>query len=133
MSIAYPAQVALFFCKVILAPVDDNGAFTQWRDSEWDTSGGVYHCRREVVELYDPSVDQGATPQAFNQEACRRTIMTLGPQYDATHRDAPWRFYAGACPVATINEQTGEVLAYTLPPCPESARGVMECESDSAI
>ena len=133
MGVAYPAEIALFFCRVVLGPMDDNSTFTNHRDSEWDMSGGMLHCKREVVQLYDPSVDQGATPQPFDENKCRRTGMMLGPSFDATNRDKPWRFYGAGCPVATINEQTGEVLAYSLPPCPESMRGVMACANDEAI
>lgn len=132
MGAAMTPEIALIVCRVILGPMDANDAFTGHRPSEWDTAQGVMHCRRQVIQLYDPSVDMGAAPQPFNPEACKRAAMMLGPQFDAEHRDKPWRFWRAACPVPTIDLKTGKVLSWTTPPCPES-HGTVLCEVDSAI
>ena len=131
MGVPMTPEIALIVCRVILGPMDDNDNFTNHRTSEWDTSQGVMHCKRNVIALYDPAVDQGATPQPFNPEACKRTAMMLGPQFDVENRDKPWRFWRAACPVATV-DANGKVVGWVTPPCPES-QGTVVCEADSVI
>lgn len=143
----YPTTLVLIVCRVLfVGEPDDNARFTNWRNTEWDMRGGVMHCRREQVELYDPSVDAGADPQPFNPQACMRASMTLGPGFDVANRDKPWRFWKAACPVPIYRDADGDKVpdrdpktGYQLPPidwqipgCPET-RGVLECESDTAI
>ena len=143
-----PPVVVLIVCKVILGAPDANSAFTNWRAAELDMTGGVMHCRREQVELYDPAVDQGADPQPFSTIHCNRAAFTRGPQFDIDryqkekHLPAGargWRFWKSACPVPVMNDngtpdnpRDDTLVGWAIPPCPEK-RGVLECESDTAI
>jgi hypothetical protein len=135
----YPSILVLVVCKVVLlGPIDPH---TGWQNTEWDMTDGVMHCRREQVELYDPSVDQGALPQSFNPTACMRAAMMKGPQFDVdqTHAKRPWRFWRAACPTPVMNDngtpdnpRDDKLVGWAIPPCPEK-RGVLECESDTEI
>jgi hypothetical protein len=127
-----PPQVVLIVCKVILGQPDDNTSFTHHLDSEWDYANGQMHCKRLEVDLYDPSVDQGADPQPFTQMACNRAGVKLGAQFDVDNWNRNWRFWRHACPVPTIDTATGKILSWTLPPCPHKD-GVIECIGDTAI
>ena len=134
-----PPVVVLIVCKVILGAPDANSAFTNWRAAELDMTGGVMHCRREQVELYDPTPDSGGDPQPFSSFHCMQAAMRLGPQFDIDNRDKPWRFWRAACPVPVMNDngtpdnpRDDTLVGWAIPPCPEK-RGVLECESDTAI
>ena len=134
-----PPVVVLIVCKVILGAPDANSAFTNWRAAELDMTGGVMHCRREQVELYDPAPDGGGDPQPFSSFHCMQAAMRLGPQFDIDNRDKPWRFWRAACPVPVMNDngtpdnpRDDTLVGWAIPPCPEK-RGVLECESDTAI
>jgi hypothetical protein len=126
-----PSTLVLFVCRVILGDIDDNSAFTHWRASEWDMKDGVMHCRRIEVPLYDSAVDQGADEQPFSPWACMQAASRLGPEFDITHVDRPWRFWRAACPTKIVNDK-GEVVGWQIPACPESY-GTVICESDSSI
>jgi hypothetical protein len=136
---AFPNILVLIVCRItVLGDIDPH---TGWQDTEWLMDGGVMHCKREQVELYDPAADQGADPIPFNPMACMRAAMTLGPQFDvdATNARRPWRFYRAACPVAIMddngtpkNPRDDKIVGWKIPECPES-RGTMICESDTAI
>ena len=136
---AFPNVLVLIVCRVVtLGDVDPH---TGWQNTEWDMTNGVMHCKREQVELYDPSVDQGADPQPFTPFQCMRAAMTLGPQFDvdSTNAKRNWRFWKAACPVPVMNDngtpsnpRDDTIIGYSIPPCPE-ARGVLECEADTAI
>jgi hypothetical protein len=135
-----PSVLVLVVCRVIfIGGEDDNSKFTNWRNTEWDLTHGVMHCRREQVELYDKAVDQGGDPMPFNTPACMRAAMTLGPQFDVENRDKPWRFWRAACPTPIMNDngtpdnpRDDRLIGWQIPPCPEK-RGVLECESDTEI
>ena len=134
-----PPVVVLIVCKVILGAPDANSAFTNWRAAELDMTGGVMHCRREQVELYDPAPDSGGDSQPFSSFHCMQAAMRLGPQFDIDNRDKPWRFWRAACPVPVMNDngtpdnpRDDTLVGWAIPPCPEK-RGVLECESDTAI
>jgi hypothetical protein len=135
----YPSILVLIVCKVVI--LGDVDPHTGWQNTEWDMTNGVMHCRREQIELYDPSVDQGALPQPFNPMACMRAAMTMGPQFDVDQTNAkrPWRFWRAACPTPVMNDngtpnnpRDDKLVGWAIPPCPEK-RGVLECESDTAI
>ncbi|HEY6019725.1 MAG TPA: hypothetical protein VIY48_07435 [Candidatus Paceibacterota bacterium] len=132
MAVPMPAVVVLMVCKVVLGAPDDNSQATHWMSSEWDMSGGVMHCRREEVQLYDPAVDQGAQARPYNQWACNNAGVSLGTQFDVAHWDKPVRFWKFACPVPIVNGQSGEIVGWKIPECPES-NGTVVCEKDSAI
>jgi hypothetical protein len=140
MAAPFPTQVALIVCRVLFVGEPDvNSEFTGWRNTEWDMSQGVMHCRREIVEVYDPSVDQGAATQPFNPAVCMRTVMRMGPQFDVDHRDKPWRFWRAACPVPMLNnngtpddQRDDYIVGWTLPPCPRKD-GTVVCEDPSEI
>lgn len=135
-----PSVLVLIVCRVLfVGEPDDNAKFTNWRNTEFDMSQGVMHCKRQQVELYDPSVDQGADPVPFTPMACMRAAMMLGPQFDVDNRDKPWRFWRAACPVPMMddngtpdNPRDDRIVGWQIPPCPE-AHGVLVCESDTAI
>lgn len=135
-----PSVLVLIVCRVLfVGEPDENSKFTNWRNTEWDMSQGVMHCKREQIELYDKSVDQGADPMPFTPMACMRAAMTLGPQFDVENRDRPWRFWRAACPVKVMDDngtpgdpRDDKHIGWAIPPCPE-AHGVLECESDTAI
>lgn len=143
----YPNVVVLVVCRVLfLGAPDDNAQFTGWRDTEWDLSQGVMHCRRQEVQVYDKAVDQGADEIPFNPTACMRAAMMLGPQYDVDHRDKPWRFFKAACPTPIYPDRDGNgepdrdangyplpPIAWKLPECPDISSGTMVCEGDTEI
>ena len=132
MDALMPAKVVLIVCKVVLGSPDANTEFTHHLDSEWAIIQGQMHCKRTEVELYDPSVDAGADPQPFTQWACNQAGVRLGAQFDVDNWDQPWRFWRHACPVPTVDTQTGRVLSWTMPPCP-TKDGVIVCEGDTQI
>lgn len=132
MDALMPAKVVLIVCRAVLGEPDINTSFTHHLESEWDYSQGVMHCRRMEVELYDPSVDQGADPKPFTQWDCNRAGVTMGAQFDIDHWNKPWRFYRHACPVPTVDIATGKILSWTMPPCP-TEHGTIACENDTAI
>jgi hypothetical protein len=132
MGAPMPPVLVMIVCKVILGAPDDNSAYTHWRASEWDMTGGVMHCRRQEVPLYDPAVDQGAQEQPFNQMACNRTAMRLGPQFDIDHKDKPWRFWRAACPAPIVDTQSGKIVGWKLPEC-STYGGTIICDQDTEI
>lgn len=132
MAVPMPPVVVLIVCRVILGDPDVNSSFTHWRDSEWDTSQGVMHCRRQEVQLTDPAADQGALPQPYTTFACNRAGVMLGTQFDIEHENKPWRFRKHACPVPVIDMQTGDIIAWKIPEC-GTLDGVVICENDTAI
>lgn len=127
-----PPVVVLVVCKVILGAPDDNSKFTKWLPSEWDMAGGVMHCRRHEIQLYDPSVDQGADPQPFTQFSCNNAGVRQGSQFDVDNWNKPWRFRKFACPVPIIDNQTGEIVGYKIPEC-STENGTVICEQDTVI
>ncbi len=139
MSVPMPPMLVLIVCKVLFvgAP-DDNGKFTGWRDTEWDLSQGMMHCRRHEIALTDPGEGapsspggDPAAPMPFSEQACNRAGLMQGAQFDAANRDKPWRFWRVACPVPTVNTKTGEIVGWTLPDC--GHRDMVICETDSVI
>jgi len=72
-----------------------------------------------------------AGPVPFTQTACNRAGILQGAQFDASHRDKPWRFWRFACPTPTVNAETGEVVGWHLPDC--GHRDIVICETDSVI
>jgi hypothetical protein len=139
MSVPMPPMIVLIVCKVLFTgPPDDNAKFTGWRDTEWDLSQGMMHCRRSEIQLYDPAVNDRpaphgdqAAPQPFTQAACNRAGIMQGAQFDADHKDKPWRFWRFACPVPIIDTKTGEIVGWHLPDC--GHRDTVICETDSVI
>lgn len=136
---AFPNVLVLVVCRVVI--LGDIDPHTGWQNTDWDMTNGVMHCKREQVEIYDPSVDQGAAPVPFTPMACMRAAMMLGPQFDvdATFAKRPWRFFKAACPVRVMDDngtpsdpRDDKHIGWSIPPCPE-ARGVLECEADTAI
>jgi hypothetical protein len=134
-----PNVLVLIVCRVVI--LGDIDPHTGWQNTEWNTEGGVMHCKREQVELYDPAPDQGALPVPFTPIACMRAAMMLGPQFDvdATHAKRPWRFWRAACPTKVMddngtpdNPRDDKHIGWSIPACPEK-HGVLECESDTAI
>ena len=135
-----PPEIVLIVCQVLLGPADHNTAYTGYRPSEFYTKGGVMHCKRIEMQLYDPAVDQGADPQPFTQNICNREIMRHGAEYDARRaareKGLPegakgWRFWRGGCPVPTVDTATGKILSWSLPPC--GHWGKVICDQDTAI
>ncbi|MBC7819499.1 MAG: hypothetical protein IAG10_21665 [Planctomycetaceae bacterium] len=91
-------------------------------------------CRRHEVPLYDPAVDQGAAPRPFTPMTCWRTAMQLGPAFDASHKNSPWRFWRAACPVPIMRKNpdgTEDVIAWKLPEC--GHKDTVRCDVDAEI
>ena len=143
MSVPMPPMLVLIVCKVLFvgAP-DDNARFTDRRDTKWDLSQGMMHCRRREIALADPAEgapsnpggdphEWAAAPMSFTEAACNRAGLMQGAQFDAAYRDKPWRFWRVACPVPTVNTKTGEIVGWTLPDC--GHRDTVICETDSVI
>lgn len=132
MAVPMPAVVILFVCKVAIAgPPDANADWTHSENLDWATPNAMMLCRRHEVQLYDPSVDQGADPQPFTPMACQRAGAMMGPNWNEQHKSSKYRFWRYACPVAIINEITGEVIGWKLPDC--GRRDTVVCEQDTAI
>lgn len=132
-----PAQLALIVCKVeFVGTPTENDRYTGHRETKWNTEGGVMHCRRHAIDLYSE------TDSTFSQFDCNFAGVRLGAGFDRANADSPWRFFKFACPVPTIDTNTGEILAWTLPECgslpgtssaPGDDRGLIECEGDTPI
>lgn len=130
--------LVLIVCRVLLGEPDINSQFTNWRDSEWDLSGGIMHCRRQQIQLYD-SVDAGADPQPFNTFHCMQSAMSMAAEFDIKHKDQPWRFWRAACPTPIMddngtpdNTRDDKLLGWKIPECPHKD-GLIECEGDTEI
>lgn len=135
-DVPMPAQISLIVCKVNLTETNDpNENFTGHRDSEWDMSEGVMHCKLIQQDLYDPSVDMGADPVPFSPMACMRAAMMLGPQFDVSHKNKPWRFYRAACPVPIHQtpDPRSPIVGWKQPGCADLNRATIVCDQDTAI
>lgn len=131
-NVPMPAAVVLIVCKTEPAgPPDQNARWTGSENLKWATEHSMMVCRRQEVQLYDQSEAMGAEPQAFNVQRCQRAGLMLGAQWDATHKNSSYRFWRVACPVPTVDTETGRVIAWTLPDC--GKRGKVICEQDTAI
>lgn len=131
--------LVLIVCKVLLGEPDINSSFTNYVPSEWDLSGGVMHCRRHEISLYDPAVDAGADPQPFNTFHCMQAAMTMMPAFDVKNKDKPWRAWRAACPTPIMddngtpdNPRDDVIVGWKIPECPYKD-GVVECEGDLPI
>lgn len=132
MSALMPAVIVVIACKTVaVGPPDENAAFTNYENRQWAIEHSMMTCRRHEIQLYDSSVDQGAAPLPFSPEQCRRAGPAVAADFDRQNKNSPWKTWKTACPVATINTQTGQILAWTLPDCgsPET----VVCEKDTAI
>ena len=133
MPAPMPAVVVLVLCKTaVVGPPDQNAQYTGHQNLAWDTEHSMMVCRRKEVQLYDPSVDQGADPKPYNNIACYRAGLTLGPHWDATHPNSKYRFWRTACPVPIVDTRTGEVIAWKIPEC-GGERGTIVCEGDIVL
>lgn len=135
MPVAMPTAVVLIVCKTIMAGApDSNAAYTGWEDRVWATEHSMMVCRRHEVPLHDPAVDQGAAPRPFTPMTCWRTAMQLGPAFDASHKNSPWRFWRAACPVPVMRKNpdgTEDVIAWKLPEC--GHKDTVRCDVDAEI
>jgi hypothetical protein len=132
MPVPMPAIAVLIVCKTVLAgDPDPNADFTHWQPREWAIEQGMMICRRNEVSLYDSAVDQGADERPFTTLECQRSGIMLGAEWDIAHPKSAYRFWRVACPVPTVNTETGEVLAWTLPDC--GHQDTVICEKDTAI
>lgn len=128
MAVPMPPVVVLIVCKVLfVGGEDENSRYTHWRNTEWAYEHSKMVCRRHEVQLFNPA-DEGAQ---FTTPACQRTIPRLAAQFDVDNAQKPWRFWRGACPVPTVNTETGEVVGWTLPDC--GHRDTVICEKDTVI
>ena len=132
-----PAAIVIIACKVAFlphaSPIDEaNSSYTGHRPYEWAIEHSQMQCRRHEVSLYNP-----ADPNAeFNAITCTKASMQVRFGWDMSHRNSNWRVWKTGCPVPTINTQTGDVLAWTLPSCPRKdnqGRVTVHCENDTAI
>lgn len=122
-----PPYVVLIICKVDFIGVpSDNDLKTGHRETAWHIDGGKMVCHRREVQLYDPIGGQN-----FNPMVCARTGISMGAQFDASHADKPYRFWRSACPVPTVDLETGRVVGWTMPPC--GHQDTVVCENDTTI
>jgi hypothetical protein len=132
MAVPMPAIAVLIVCKTILAgDPDPNADFTHWQPREWAIEQGKMICRRNEVSLYDSAVDMGADERPFTTLECQRSGIMLGAEWDIAHPKSAYRFWRVACPVPTVNTETGEVLSWVLPDC--GHQDTVICEKDTAI
>jgi hypothetical protein len=132
MPVPMPAVAVLIVCKTVLSGMpDDNSGFTHWEPREWAIEQGMMICRRNEVALYDSAVDMGADERPFTTLECQRAGIMLGAQWDIQHPNSAYRFWRVACPVPTVDTQTGKILSWTLPDC--GHQDTVICEKDTAI
>ena len=125
--IAMPPVVVLIVCKTLLAsPQTDNDKLTGYQDRAWMTENSMMVCRRDEVLVFNP--DEKAP---WTQAVCIREAVRLGAEFDITHANTPYRVWRIGCPTPTINTITGEIIAWTLPPCPH--RDIAVCYNDTVI
>lgn len=130
-----PPFVVLVVCKVAFlpyaTPLDEyNSKYTHYQPYTWDTTDSVMHCRREQIQVFDPSVSQGADPQPFNQFQCRRAGILAGLGWDALHKN--WKTWRTACPTPIVDTRTGKTIGWKMPECGGES-GTVICEKDSSI
>ena len=122
-----PTVIVLFVCKTMLAAAPTaNDKFTGHENRVWATENSMMICRRQEIQL--TNLDESAP---WNQSACARAAVMLGARYDIDNKRSVWRIWRVGCPVPTINTITGEIIAWTLPPCPH--RDIAVCLVDSVI
>jgi len=117
--VALPTTMALIVCKVLSHGGDVNSDYTGYRDLSWDTSGGVMHCRRMIVQQPEGMMCKG------------KGQLMAAFEYDRLHtRYQVWR---SVCPIPRVDIKTGKIIAWELPSCTEAHRGKVVCENDIAI
>jgi hypothetical protein len=142
MGVHIPAVLVLFACKTVLAgPPDQNAAFTQHENREWETKHSMMVCRRHEIQLYDPAegVQMGPehtpvpplNPNFAMTSQCARAGIRLAIDWDMSHRSTPWRVWRVGCPSPIVDRRTGAVIGYKLPEC--GHRDTVICEIDSVI
>lgn len=135
MAAIIPPILVVIACKAIItADPDPNSAFTNHENIEWATENSMMVCKREEIQLYDPTEDQGAAhqdPDMTAEGACPRMSVTLQLQWDQAHRNTPWRVWRVGCPTPMVDSRTGKVVGYQLPDCGHF--GTIVCLVDSAI
>ena len=132
-SVPMPAEVVLIVCRTEAdGPNDQNSKFTNSENLRWATEHSMMVCKRQVVQLFDRAEAMGADPQPFNAQRCQRSAIMLGAEWNQQHRSSPYRVWRVACPVPTVDTNTGRVLSWTLPDC-GGYRGTVICELDTAI
>jgi hypothetical protein len=134
MAVPMPAIAILIVCKAVLVPdsiPDENESFTHHQQLEWLIQDRKMICRRNEVALYDSAVDMGADERPFTTLECQRSGIMLGAEWDIAHPKSQYRFWRVACPVPTVNTETGEILSWVLPDC--GHRDTVICEGDTAI
>jgi hypothetical protein len=130
-----PAVVVLIVCKVALAgPPDQNAEQTHSENLKWATENSMMVCRRQEVQMYDRAEADGADPKPFTEQDCWRAGILMGSQWDAQHRNSPYRFWKIACPVPIVRKNpdgSENIIAWKLPDC--GHRDTVRCEVDTAI
>jgi hypothetical protein len=130
-----PAAIVLIVCRVVSGgPEDPNAGYTKHQMLDWDYAEAKMHCRRQEVQMYDPSVDQGADPKPFTMMDCWRSGFLMGSQWDAQHPNSKYRFWKVACPVAVVRKnQDGseDIVGWKMPDC--GHRETVVCEADTEI
>lgn len=135
MPVPMPTAIVLIVCKTVIAgPEDQNASFTGYENRTWATEHSMMVCRRQEVDLFDPSEAMGADPQAFTLQRCQRSGMMLGTQWDAAHKSSAWRFWRVACPVPIVRRNpdgSEDIIAWKMPEC--GHRETVVCEVDAEI
>ena len=132
MPVPMPSAVVLIVCKTVVSgPVDHNAAYTGYENRDWATEHSMMVCRRQEVQLYDQAEAMGAAAQPFNLQRCQHAGISLGVNWDQSHRGSSYRFWRVACPVPIVDTKTGDIIAWKMPDC--GRRDIVLCEVDTAI
>lgn len=135
-----PPTIVLIVCKtVVVAPQDANDKYTGHENRDWDYDHGMMVCRRNEVQVYDATVDQGADPVPFSTAQCMRSAIMLGVSWNMQNRSSAYRFWRAACPVPIKNAgpdgvqgtRDDQIVGWKLPEC--GHRDTVKCETDTVI
>lgn len=127
-----PAVIIIIACKTAVAgPPDQNADFTGSQNLAWATENSMMVCRREEIQLYDPSVDQGAAERPFNPSSCQHAGPMVALQWDQAHAKTSWRTWRVACPTPMVDSRTGDIIGWILPDC--GHQDIVTCLLDSVI
>jgi len=151
MSVSMPAVLVLIVCKTAIAgPPDVNSEWTKAENRQWATENSMMVCRREEVQMidpsegmpspglpygggsgFDPTKDGGALPQPFNKERCQMAGIRMFAEWDQGHSNSSYRVWRVACPTPVINTITKEIIDWVIPDC--GHQDTVICEKDSVI
>ena len=143
--VTMPLAVVLFVCKTTIGLPDPNSEYTKYENREWAVEQGMMHCKRQEVQVYDRAEDGGAqplNPNLADSGTCMRIAIPVAIAWEQSHQKSAYRVWRVACPTPIWNhlsdaapgdKSRDTIVGWQMPPCPESRRGTVVCEADSAI